>query len=288
MIFDRKILASYGSTTLFVLLWSSGAIFAKLGLEHASASAFLVLRFALAFGVLLTLGVWRRRWLPTPGSRVRVAAAGALLTGGYSICYLLTLDRGITSGVLATVLGVQPILTLLLLERRFSIQRLMGLGLAMGGLVLVVYQNIGMARFSAAGMLLAFAALGCMTAGAIWQKGVQQTPMEVLPTQYGISLLLCSLLVPFKPIEFEVTTGFLIPLVWLGLVISVIAQLLLYRLIQAGNLVNVTGLFYLVPAVTAVMDYLFLGNQLAPLSLLGMAGIILGLMQVFGSGADKR
>ena len=45
------------------------------------------------------------------------------MIGGYSICYLLALDRGITPGVLATLLGVQPILTLMLLERRFAALR---------------------------------------------------------------------------------------------------------------------------------------------------------------------
>ncbi|BFT61881.1 hypothetical protein PMm318_A26400 [Pseudomonas moorei] len=55
----------------------------------------------------------------------------------------------------------------------------------------------------------------------------------------------------------------------------------LLRLIARGNLVNVTSLFYLVPAVTAVMDYLFFGNRLAPLSMLGMVLIIVGLVFVF-------
>ena len=63
--------------------------------------------------------------------------------------------------------------------------------------------------------------------------------------------------------------------------VSVLATLLLYRMIARGNLVNVTSLFYLVPAVTAVMDYLIFGNKLAALSVLGMAMIIIGLMFVF-------
>lgn len=50
--------------------------------------------------------------------------------------------------MLATLLGVQPILTLMLLERRFAALRLAGLALALGGLVLVVWQSIGLARFS--------------------------------------------------------------------------------------------------------------------------------------------
>ena len=51
-------------------------------------------------------------------------------------------------------------------------------------------------------------------------------------------------------------------------------------MIQAGNLVNVTSLFYLVPVGTALLDFLILGNRLPVLSLVGMAAILLGLMLV--------
>ncbi|MGH8179039.1 MAG: DMT family transporter [Steroidobacter sp.] len=285
MSINNTVWTTFGSTTLFVLLWSSGAIFARVGLDHASAFAFLVFRFALAFCVLLILGIHRRTWLPAPGVRVRVAVTGLVLLGCYPICYLLALDHGVTPGVLATVLGVQPILTLLLIERRLSAARLLGLTLALCGLILVVYQSIALARFSVDGMLLALGSLGSMTVGAILQKAVKQEPLEVLPLQYAISLLLCLMFVPFRPFEFELTTNFLIPLLWLAIVISVIAQLLFYRLIQVGNLVNVTSLFYLVPAVTAAMDYVFLGNPLPPLSLIGMGAILLGLMLVFRKAA---
>jgi drug/metabolite transporter (DMT)-like permease len=67
----------------------------------------------------------------------------------------------------------------------------------------------------------------------------------------------------------------------LGLVISVIAQLLFYRLIHTGNLVNVTSLFYWVPAVTAILDYLFFGNVPSNYGILGMVAILAGLMLVF-------
>ena len=58
--------------------------------------------------------------------------------------------------------------------------------------------------------------------------------------------------------------------------ISVGATLLFYRMIQAGNLVNVTSLFYLVPVGTALLDFLILGNRLPVLSLVGMAAICWG------------
>ncbi|MCY1463844.1 hypothetical protein D9M71_817950 [compost metagenome] len=81
------------------------------------------------------------------------------------------------------------------------------------------------------------------------------------------------------------TAGFIGALLWMGLVVSLLATLLLYRLIARGNLVNVTSLFYLVPAVTAVMDYLIFGNRLAALSVLGMALIVIGLLFVFRKSA---
>jgi drug/metabolite transporter (DMT)-like permease len=273
--------AAYGSTALFVLLWGSGAISSRWALDHSSAFAILTLRFALALVALLAIAALRRQFLPQPGSRRQVLVSGLALIGGYSICYFLALENGVTPGVLATVLGVQPILTLVLVERRFSAARLAGLLLALGGLALVVQQGLSSAGFSALGMLFALLALGCVTLGAILQKRIGQAPQQVLPLQYMASLLLCLLFVPFRPFEVDWVAGFVLPWLWLGLVISVGAQLLLYRLIQAGNLVNVTGLFYLVPVVTALLDHLLLGNALPLPGWIGMAIIFAGLGLAF-------
>jgi len=225
--------ANAGLATLFVLLWSSGAIFSRWGLEHASAFAFLFFRCAIALAVLLAIGLWRRQCLPAPGTRRRVALIGVLMIGSYQICYLLALEQGITPGVLATLLGVQPILTQFITERRCAGLRAFGLALA------------------------------------------------VLPLQYAIGLLMCALALPFEPLRVDWRPEFVLPLLWMAVVISVLATFLLYRLIQRGNLVQVTSLFYLIPAVTALLDYLLLGHALAALSLLGMAGIVLGVMLVF-------
>src|ERR1700740_739143 len=96
-----------------------------------------------------------------------------------------------------------------------------------------------------------------------------------------MSLLLCGVILPFEPLALSLELGFLVPLLWLGLIISVVAQLLFYRLIRTGNLVNATRLFYLVPVVTNALDHLLLGNRLGPLSLTAMCAILLGLWLVF-------
>lgn len=281
MQFSKSSLASFGLMTTFVLLWGSAAIFTRWGLDHGSAFALLICRFGLALGALLVLGISARRWLPEPGTRLAVATTGLLLIGCYAICYFEAMAFGITPGLIATIMGIQPLLTLCLVERRFSPLRLAGLILALGGLVLVVLQSLLVARFSLWGMLLALGALGCMTFGAILQKRNAQPPSQQLPLQYGVSLIACLVLLPLQPFHAELSAGFIVPVLWLGLGISVLAQLLLYRMLRSGNIVNVTSLFYLVPAVTAAMDYLFLGNVLPWSSVIGMASILGGVALVF-------
>lgn len=282
----RAALAAYGTTSLFVLLWSSGAIFAELGIRHAPAFAFLLMRFALAGAVLGLVGLWRRRWLPARGTRWRVALTGALLTGGYSICYLLALARGLTPGLLATILGAQPILTMLATDRRYSPRRLAGLAIALVGLALVVHPGGSAAASSVGGAVLGLAALGCMTVGAIFQKRIAQAPIDVLPLQNAVGLVMCAAIAPSMPLAFRPDATLVVSVLWLGLVISVFAQLLFYRLVQRGDLVNVTSLFYLVPIVTALMDYVFLGNRLRFGEVAGMAAILSGLALVMS--ADRR
>lgn len=265
----------------FVLLWGSGAIATRWALDHGSVVAVLMLRYALALAALLALGARGWRWWPHRGTRWHVAATGLLLIGGYSAFYFQAMAHGITPGLLATLLGIQPILTLLLTERRFSAGRLAGLLLALGGLALVVQQSLVQARLSWLGLLLALGALLAMTLGALMQKRIRQAPAEVLPLQYAVTLVLYAFFLPFEPLHLDWNAQALLPLLYLALVISVGAQLLLYRLIQRDNLVNVTSLLYLVPVVTVVLDYLLLGNAMAPLALAGMAAIVAGLALVF-------
>jgi drug/metabolite transporter (DMT)-like permease len=177
-------------------------------------------------------------------------------------------------------MGVQPILTAVLVERSRSASRMFGLTLGLAGLVLVVWQGIGDGG-SLAGMAFGVLGMLSMTGGSIMQKRITDNPLGTLPVQYLAGTLVCAAFVPFQPFHFEHSVGFYVPVLYMGLVVSVLATFLLYRLIAQGNLVNVTSLFYLVPGVTAIMDYLIFGNRLALMSLLGMVLIVVGLVFVF-------
>lgn len=275
------LLASQAATAVFVLLWGSAAIFTRWGLDNASPMALLIVRFVVALIALLPIMLWRKRWLPAPGTRLQAAATGLMLIGGYSVCYFEAMANGVTPGLIATIMGIQPILTLCVVERRLQGRRLLGLLIALAGLILLVWRSLAASQMAISGMLFALAALLLMTFGAILQKRSRQAPVDVLPLQYIVSLLLCLMMTPVSGFHMTLNVGFIIPVLFLGLLISVVAQLLLYRLLSAGNIVNVTSLFYLVPVITALLDYLLLGNRLPWAAMIGMLAILGGIMLVF-------
>lgn len=268
-------------TGLFVLLWGSAAIFSRMALNEGNAFTVLVFRFALAVGVLLLIQCVRRQRLWPQVAWRQTLKAGLLLVAGYCAFYFLALEAGTTPSILATILGVQPIVTLLVLERQAQTRKLIGLLLAFMGLVLLVWQGLLQAQVTVWGLLCALAALGCITSGAVMQKQQRQDLVATLLAQYGVSLLVFVAIMMVKGVAFVPSMTFFVTVGWLGVVISVLAQLLFYYLISAKSLVNTTSLFYLVPCVTVGMDYLFLGNTLTLTSLAGIAAVLLGIFMVF-------
>lgn len=283
---NKSTLAAQSATSGFVLLWGCAAIFTRWGLNNASPIALLILRFSTALIVLLLLALYRKKLLPKHGSRKQVLFTGLLIIAGYSICYFQAMAHGVTPGLIATILGIQPILTLCIMEKNIQKIRLLGLCISLAGLTLLVWKSLSMSSIAPIGILFALAALLCMTFGAIMQKKIQQAPTEVLPLQYAISLVVCLIFIPFEHFEIYWNSQLVISVLFLGVLISVVAQLLLYRLLSQGNIVNVTSLFYLVPVVTALLDFLILGNKLPIAGLIGMASILLGLLLVFRKEYD--
>lgn len=278
---NKQMLASQSATSIFVLLWGSAAIFTRWGLDNASPIALLILRFSTALIALSLLAIFRKRLLPKHGTRKQVLLTGLLMIAGYSICYFKAMAHGVTPGLMATIMGIQPILTLCLLEKNLQKERLFGLLIALAGLILLVWKSLTMSFIAPIGIFFALAALICITFGAIMQKNIQQAPTDVLPLQYVVSLVVCLFIVPFEHFEITWNSQMIISVLFLGILISVVAQLLLYRLLNQGNIVNVTSLFYLVPIVTALLDFLILKNTLPLAGLIGMIAILLGLLLVF-------
>ena len=280
-------LATYGVTSSFVFLWGAAAIFTRWGLDNASPTVLLTFRFSVALILLLIIGVFRKKLLPQKDAMKPVILTGLIMIGGYSVCYFQAMAHGVTPGLIATIMGIQPILTLCILEQKMNKIKLLGLFVALLGLITLVWQSLSASTIAPVGILLALLALSCITFGAILQKNIKQHPAEILPIQYAIGLLICFLLLPFENIAVTINGTFIVAVLFLGILVSVVAQILFYKLLSRTSVVNVTSLFYLVPIVTALLDYFILGNILPWSGLVGMFAILTGIMLVFKAGANE-
>lgn len=270
------------SILAFVGLWGSAAIFSKWGLAHADAIPLLVFRFLIATIAIITYCVIKKQdFLPQNTSWRYVIVTGFLLMGVYSLFYFLAMQHGISPGLLATILALQPILTFFITEKHFSKMKLLGLILSFFGIICLVYTSLFIKQLSLLSLLFAFICLIAITTGAIMQRHIKENPIQIMPLQYLVALISFMLVIPLQGFHFEMNWEFWLPTIWLALIISVAAQLLFYRLLQSGNVVNVTSLFYLVPIVTLILDYLIFSATLSPLDYLGISAILLGVYLVY-------
>ena len=284
---------------VFVLIWSTGFIVAKFGLPYAPPLTFLALRYTLSIGCFL---VWiRLSRAPWPRGRQRwlhLAATGLLMHGGYLSGVWVAVKSGMGSGLIALIVGLQPVLTALWLSwlasrsaavgdgglhAKVTPRQWTGLALGLGGLLLVVARKFGSSsEVTALTLGCAVFALLSITAGTLYQKRFVQ-PTDVR-TANAIQLTAALLLtLPFTLLETEaiVWNGeFIGAMAWSVLALTLGGSSLLYLLIQRGAATAVTSLLYLVPPTTAVMAWLLFDEPITAATVAGMALTAVGVSLV--------
>ena len=276
---------------LFVLIWSTGFIVARYGMPYAPPLKFLVVRYALS---VLCFGVWA--WLAKatlPAGRAQwghLAVTGVLMSAGYLGGVWAAVHAGMGAGLVALMVGVQPVLTAVWLSARGgSVSRRQWAGLALGfaGLVLVVFRKLLQGgEVSLVTMGLAIAALLSITAGTLYQKRfVESGDVRCANmVQQGAAFLVT---LPFALMETAsiqwnaYSTG---AMAWSVLVLTLGGSSLFYLLIQRGTTTAVTSLLYLVPPCTAMMAWLLFSEPITALTVLGTAMTAAGVGLVVREG----
>jgi len=273
---------------VFVLLWSTGFIGARLGLPHTEPLTFLSLRYFVVLLLMLTLTLAvRAPWPATTRDARHIAVAGMLIQGGYLGCVFSALHAGMSAGVVALIVGMQPLLTAAaaghLLGERVALRQWAGLALGFIGVALVVWQKRATQGLTTASLALSLLALASITLGTLYQKrycpsfDVRSGSVIQFTSALAVTLPLALI---FETMEIRWTGEFVFALGWLVLVLSVGATTLLFRLIARGAATRVTSLFYLTPAVTAIMAWLMFDETLGALALAGMAIAVAGVALV--------
>lgn len=271
--------------SVFVLIWSTGFIVARYGMPYAPPLKFLALRFAISAASFLIWAVAARvRWPRTPVQWMHLCIVGCLMNALYLGGVWSAVKAGMGAGLTSLIVGLQPVLTAVwVASRGAKVTRGQWTGLLLGliGLILVVWQKLGVGEVTPFTLTCTIAALLAITLGTLYQKRFVETcdvrSANFVQLSGAFILTLPLALLEQEPFQWwrpdGAMNGELIgAMCWSIFGSTLGGSSLLFVLIQRGAATAVTSLFYLVPATTALLAWLLFSE---PLSIQVIAGLAL-------------
>ncbi|WP_396276132.1 DMT family transporter [Haloarcula sp. 1CSR25-25] len=285
--------ARYRDTALFVLLamlFGGSFVAIKTGLRELPPVLFAGLRFDLAAVTLLgyiALTRPRSTWLP----RTRGDLAGIGLAALFLIALnngLLFLGQGATTPAAASVMyGLNPILAPVfawwLLGERLSWLGALGIGVALGGVVLIVQPSPStFTDASAVGQLLVLGAAAAVALGSVLLQRVgprmDSTPLTAWAMAVGAVLLHVASLLVGEPPTAVVGIGpaTIASIVAVGIPSTAVAYAIYFGLIKRIGPVRANLVAYVVPVFAALMGWALLGSSVSLWTLVGFLVVVAG------------
>jgi drug/metabolite transporter (DMT)-like permease len=272
--FDQ--LAARAAPAIFVVLWSTGFVATKYVLRSAEPLTYLAIRMAVVVGIMAVIVVAARPRWPDRIGIIHSVVAGLLVHGFYLGGTAVAISHSIPAGLSALIPGLQPILTSTLANRwlgeRVTPLQWMGLLLGLAGVALILHER-PMSGEAGWGWLSSGVSLVSITLGTLYQRRY----CREIDWRAGNLVQYLAVMIFFTVGAFAFedrivhwTSEFVLSVAWLAVVLSIGSIGLLYWLIRRSAATSVASLFYLVPAVTAVMAYVLFGERLDAVAIAGM------------------
>ena len=275
---------------VFVVLWSTGWVVAKVAAFHAEPLTFLSARYAFALAALLLFALASRApWPCDRGAILHAIGSGVLIHAIYLGGVWWAIAHGVPAGISALIAALQPLFTACLAPHlageRISVRRWLGLGLGLAGILAALSPKLAAIDphdLHAVALPLAVNALAMVsvTVGTFHQKRhVADTDLRIVALLQYVGALAVTLPVAaaFEHLHIDWTPDAIAAMAWSVLALSIGAIALLLMLIRRGEVSRAATLIYLVPPTAAVQAYLLFGETLAPVQLAGMAVTVLGV-----------
>jgi drug/metabolite transporter (DMT)-like permease len=269
-------LAARAAPAIFVVLWSTGFVGTKYVLHNAEPLTYLAIRMILVVALMAIIAAIARPQWPDRTGIAHSVVAGILVHGFYLGGTAIAIAHSIPAGLSALIPGLQPILTSTLANRwlgeRVTPLQWAGLLIGLAGVVLILHDR-PMSGEAGWGWFASSVSLVSITLGTLYQRRycgridwragnlVQYIAVAVF---FGIGAWL------FESNVVHWTAEFVLSVIWLAVVLSIGSIGLLYWLIRRSAATSVASLFYLGPAVTAVMAYALFGERLDAVAIVGM------------------
>ncbi len=269
---------------IFILLWSSAFITTKPIVDNSDPFAALAFRFFfVAVGFYLFSLYSNHSILIKQKNLIESVFSGVLFHGLYLGGVFYSISIGMPTGIAALIVTLQPVLTNVLsgpiLGEKVTIKQWTGVLLGFIGAAIVLGLDVGH-EIPLFGLIATIIALIAITTSTIWQKKLSSNlPLSVSNFYQAIGgcLFHVIIVILFTEPYIEFTKTFFIAMSHQIFLVSFGAFTILMFLIKNNSASKTVSIFFLIPATSAFMAWLFLNENLTNLDLLGFLVTSLGV-----------
>ena len=269
---------------IFILLWSSAFITTKPIIDNSDPFAALAFRFALvALGFFIFSIYSKEKILISRKNFFESFLSGVLFHGFYLGGVFYSISIGMPTGIAALIVTLQPILTNALsgpiLNEKVSKKQWIGVLLGFSGAAIVLGFDIG-SKIPTVGLLATIIALLAITFSTLWQKKLSNNlPLSVsnMNQALGGCLFHLVIIILFAKPYIDFSQTFIIAMSHQIFLVSFGAFTILMYLIKNNSASKTVSIFFLIPATSAFMAWLFLNENLTALDLLGFLITTIGV-----------
>ena len=269
---------------IFILLWSSAFITTKPIINNSDPFSALAFRFFfVALGFYLFSLYLKQSIIIQKKNLIESIFSGVLFHGFYLGGVFYSISIGMPTGIAALIVTLQPVLTGALsgpiLGEKVSLKQWIGLLLGFIGAAVVLGLDVG-SDIPLLGLVATIVALVAITSSTIWQKKLSNNlPLSVsnFYQALGGCLFHVLIIIFFAKPYINFTKTFFIAMSHQIFLVSFGAFTILMYLIKKNSASKTVSIFFLIPATSAFMAWLFLNESLTNLDLLGFLIATIGV-----------
>jgi drug/metabolite transporter (DMT)-like permease len=269
---------------LFIVLWSSAFITTKPLIDNSDPFSALAFRFSIVtVGFFLFSLYSKQKILINKKNFIESFFSGVLFHGIYLGGVFFSISKGMPTGIAALIVTLQPILTNALsgpiLNEKVSVKQWIGVLLGFIGAALVLGFDIG-TNIPKIGLIATIIALIAITSSTIWQKKLSNNlPLSVSNMYQALGGVTFHIIIIFFFVEpyINFTQTFIIAMSHQIFLVSFGAFTILMYLIKNNSASKTVSIFFLIPATSAFMAWLFLNENLTNLDIFGFLITTIGV-----------
>ena len=269
---------------IFILLWSSAFITTKPIIDNSDPFTALAFRFFfVALGFYLFSIYFKHSLRINKRNLFESILSGVLFHGFYLGGVFYSISIGMPTGIAALIVTLQPVLTNALsgpiLSEKVTPKQWIGVLLGFIGATLVLGLDVG-SNIPLLGLVATIVALIAITTSTIWQKKLSNNlPLSVsnFYQALGGCFFHVLIIIFFAKPYIDFTKTFFIAMSHQIFLVSFGAFTILMYLIKNNSASKTVSIFFLIPATSAFMAWLFLNENLTNLDLLGFLITTIGV-----------